>query len=61
MKIIGQVRHWALSDQILGHGMASKFFSIYHNTNCQILYLSFGTEWEVVIKDGGSSDSNKHL
>ena len=24
-------RHWALSDQGQGHGMGSKFFSIYHN------------------------------
>ena len=25
------------------HGVTSKFLSIYHNTNCQGLYLSFGT------------------
>ena len=24
------------------HSIISKFFSIYHNTNCQVLYLSFG-------------------
>ena len=34
---------WALSDQGHGHGVTLKFFSIYHNTNCQVLYLSFGT------------------
>ena len=28
-----------------------KFVSIYHNTNCQVLYLSFGTCYKVVIKD----------
>ena len=26
-----------------GHGVTLKFFSIYHNTNCQVLYLSFRT------------------
>ena len=26
-----------------GHGVTLKFFFIYHNTNCQVLYLSFGT------------------
>ena len=26
-----------------GHVVTLKFFSIYHNTNCQVLYLSFGT------------------
>ena len=39
----GRVRYWALSDQGQGHSMTLKFFSIYHNTNCQGLYLSFGT------------------
>ena len=29
------------SDQGQGHSV--KFVSIYHNTNCQVLYLSFGT------------------
>ena len=33
----------SLSDQSQGHSMTSKFFSIYHNTNCQVLHLSFGT------------------
>ena len=42
--------HWALSDQGQGHSITLKFFSIYHNTNCQVLYLSFGTWWEVLIK-----------
>ena len=37
-----KLRHWALSDQGQGHGV-TKFFSICHNTNCQGLYLSFGT------------------
>ena len=32
-----------IADQGQGHGMTLKFFSIYHNTNCQVLYLSFGT------------------
>ena len=26
-----------------GHCKTSKFISIYHNTNCQVLHLSFGT------------------
>ena len=41
--ICGCVRfqHWALSHQGQGHGV--KFFSVCHNTNWQILYLSFGT------------------
>ena len=26
-----------------GHGVTLKFFFIYHNTNCQVLYLSLGT------------------
>ena len=34
---------WALSDQGQGHGVTLKFFSIYHNTNCQGPYLRFGT------------------
>ena len=38
----GRVRHWALSDQGQGHSVTLKFFSIYHNTNCQGLYLSYG-------------------
>ena len=38
-----RVRHWALSDQGQGHGVTLKFFYIYHNTNCQGPYLSFGT------------------
>ena len=42
-KKLERVRHWALSDQGQGHGMTLKFFSIYHNTNCQVLYLSLGT------------------
>ena len=29
--------------------MTLKFFSIYHNTNCKVLYLSFGPSKEVVI------------
>ena len=33
----------ALSDQGQGHSVTLKFFSIYHNTNCQGPYLSFGT------------------
>ena len=44
------VRHFALSDQGQGHGVTLNFFSIYHNTNCQVLYLSFGICEEVVIK-----------
>ena len=43
VKVLGQVPHWALSDQGQGQGVTLKFFSIYHNTNCQVLYLSFGT------------------
>ena len=35
-KYLGQVRYWALSDQGQGHGATLKFFSIYHNTNCQV-------------------------
>ena len=31
--------HWVLSDQ--GHSVTLKFFSICHNTNCEVLYLSF--------------------
>ena len=38
-----RVRHWVLSDQGQGHGLTLKYFSIYHNTNCQGLCLSFGT------------------
>ena len=34
--------HWALSGQGQGHGVTLKFFSIYHNKNCQGPYLSFG-------------------
>ena len=30
-------------DQGQAHGVTLKFFSIYHNTNCQGPYLSFGT------------------
>ena len=26
-----------------GHSAAMKLFSVYHNTNCQVLYLSLGT------------------
>ena len=33
----------ALSDQVQGHSVTLKFFSIYHNTNCQVPYLSFGS------------------
>ena len=33
------------------------FFSIYHNTNCQVLYISFGTIMEAVIKYVCSSDN----
>ena len=33
----------SLSNQGQGHSMTLKFFSIYHNTNCQVLFLSFGT------------------
>ena len=29
-------------DQGQGHGVTLKFFCIYHNTNYQVLYLSFG-------------------
>ena len=36
-------------DQGQGHGMTMNFFSIYHNTNCQVVYLSFGTCKEVYI------------
>ena len=49
--------YWALSDQGQGHDMTSKFFSIYHNTNCQVLYLSSGTWQEVVFKYVCSSDA----
>ena len=42
--------YWALSDKGQGHSVTLKFFSIYHNTNCQFLYLSFGTRKEVAIK-----------
>ena len=38
-----EFRHWALSNQGQGHGVTLKFFSIYHNTNNQVLYFSFGT------------------
>ena len=31
----------SLSDQGQGHGVTLKFFSIYHNTNCEVLYNSF--------------------
>ena len=34
---------WALCDQGQGHSVTLKFFSIYHNINCQVLYLSLGT------------------
>ena len=40
----------ALSDQGQGQRVTLKFFSIYHNTNCQVLCLSFGTWQEAVIK-----------
>ena len=50
MKISRMSSHWALSDKGQDHGMTLKFFSIYHNTNCQVLYLSFGTWYEVLIK-----------
>ena len=45
----GRVRHWALSDRGQGHGVTLKYYSIDHNANYQVLYLSFGTCWEVVI------------
>ena len=48
---------WALSSQ----GHAAKFPSIYHNTNCQVLYLSFGTSQEAVIKNMVSSDNNNNI
>ena len=47
---MSQVRHWALSNQGQGHGTTLKMFSIYYSTNCQFLYVSFGTIQEVVIK-----------
>ena len=33
----------SLSNPGQGHGEMLKFFSFYHNTNCQVLYFSFGT------------------
>ena len=36
--------------QSQGHSMTFKFFTIYHNTACQVLYISFGTYKEDVIK-----------
>ena len=48
LKLEHIVRNWALSDQGQGHGGTFKFFSIYHNTKCQVLYLSFGTCQESV-------------
>ena len=48
MKKLVQVRHWVLSDQ--GQGDFEIFLSIYHNTNCQTLYLSFGASQEAAIK-----------
>ena len=39
----GLYKGLALSDQGQGHGVTLKFFSIYHNTNWQGPYLSFGT------------------
>ena len=42
-KQLGRVRHWALSDQGEGHEVTLNFFSIYHNTNCQVLNVSFST------------------
>ena len=33
----------ALCDKGQGHNMTLKFFSIYHSTNCHVLYLSFDT------------------
>ena len=41
--------------------MTSTFFSIYHNTNCQVLYLSFGICSEVVIKYVCYSDNNIYI
>ena len=38
MKIIGQFRYGALSDQGQGHDATLKLFSIYRNTNCQVPY-----------------------
>ena len=52
------VRHWVLSDQGQGHRVTLKCFSFYHNTNCQVLYLSFGACEEVVNKYVCQSDNN---
>ena len=32
-----------LSDQGQGHGATLKFFSFYHNTNCQVLWHMLGS------------------
>ena len=45
-KKLGRVRHWALSDRGQGHTMTLKFFSIYHNTNCQVK-LSIGALFQL--------------
>ena len=57
MKIFWMSSTLALSDQGQGQCMTLKFFSIYHNTNCQVLYLSFGTRSEVLIKCVCSADT----
>ena len=36
-KYLGQVRYSTLSDQGQGHSKSTIFFSIYCNTNCQVL------------------------
>ena len=42
LKLEHIVVHWALSDQGQGHTLTLRFFSIYHNTNCEVLNLTFG-------------------
>ena len=43
------------------HSMTLKFFSIYHNTNCQVLYLGLGTCYDIAVKYVCYSDNIQDL
>ena len=44
-----------------GDGVTSKCFSIHHNTNCLVIYLSFETGYDSVNNYVSSTDINKEL
>ena len=47
-----------MSDQGQGHCNPSKISLIYHNTNCQVLQLNFGTSSEAYVKHVCSTNNN---